>query len=175
MFKAFNNGVVEYKGYPDNMAANSIGSIKKLYAYRPEIYYRTGAYNNYELTKEVLFNKRAKNSSYNINLYKLWKKYRINPLIPVYTNLSLKNEYFNDDATTGMLYHGLDYTVYEVAKNKLFINTGGSYHDWRSPMFNSNYIYYASADDKYKELIEYTKGITIFDHWKEEISYDNPQ
>lgn len=176
MFKAFYDGVVKYRGYPDSMANNSIGSIKKLYAYRPEIYYRKGSsYNNYdELTKEVLFNKRSKNSSYNINLYKLWKKYRINPLIPVYIHASLKSEYFNDDTTGDMLYHGLDYTVYEVAKNKLFINID-AYQDWLSPSFNSSYNYYAAADNKYKELIEYTRGITIFDSWKEEISYDNPQ
>ena len=28
---------------------------------------------------------------------------------------------------------------------------------------------------KIKEIIDYNNSITIFDNWKEEVSYDNPQ
>ena len=38
------------------------------------------------------------------------------------------------------------------------------------------YNYYISAlNSRIKEIIDYNKSITIFDNWKEEVSYDNPQ
>ena len=61
--------------------------------------------------------------------------------------------------------------VFNLVSNKFRINPGFS--DDKTAV---NYEKLMSfINDKLREILEYNNSITIFDNWKEEISYDNPQ
>lgn len=157
---------------------------RKLYSYRPIIY-------SIELTQYNWYNTKSLlecpsdliHRLDDINLYNIRKNFSVNPRISSY--------YFNDIINNR-----------EKPLSKLILN--GSNHGLKSEIFNgmnninifddiiknlyidlnlSGVIIFKNAYDncvprlnaRIKEIIDYNKTITIFDNWKEEVSYDNPQ
>ena len=66
-----------------------------------------------------------------------------------------------------------NYTVpYMIARDKFNFEPS----PWSEEKLEGIYNKYLPVfTNKMQEIIEYNNSITIFDNWKEEISYDNPQ
>ena len=83
----------------------------------------------------------------------------------------------NLNSNTELIY---DYTVqgnrhiYESIYHPSYIDIAKEFIFFQREYIPSDKIDIA-VKTKYKEIIDYNKTITIFDNWKEEVSYDNPQ
>ena len=112
------NRYIHYRGD----LSKALGSFKKLYKYRPEIYYNA---RNDEL-KEVLFDKILnKGTSEEVNLYKLWKEYRVNPLVS--PHFMINSKYYHENTGTFIVKHGFDYTFIDNASEFFYTKTHNRY------------------------------------------------
>lgn len=170
-----NEGYGRVARYSYHEDFNAIASHGKLYNYRPEIFYRRKSQTEdnyrtdlYELDVETLFNIN--------NIDVSGDKIRTNR----------KNYYVH------YIYRGIGKSLQSNTELVYDYTVQGYRHIYISP-YQSSYIDIAkefiffqreyipsdkidiAVKTKYKEIIDYNKTITIFDNWKEEVSYDNPQ
>lgn len=170
-----NNGHNKLTHYSWDEDFNAIASHGKLYSYRPEIFYRRKIWtaneyrtDSYVLDVETLFNinnidvigDKIRNNR---------KKYYVHYIYmtigkSLQSNTELVYDYvIQNHRNIGISLYQSSYI--DIAKEFIF--------------FQREYIPSDKIDNaiktKYKEIIDYNKNITIFDNWKEEVSYDNPQ
>lgn len=168
---------IEMGMYQDDLLS-VIGPHKKLYTYQPIIY---SAYNNTSFKHQLAIvtdtYNRFKNNNININLRKIYK----NMLISTQSNwelfdrLTTDNEYLckmiENDSINRVFDSSTSSPAYKLVTGKFGVNPKVS-----DDNTNVNYDKLMPfINDKLREILEYNNSITIFDNWKEEISYDNPQ
>lgn len=174
-----------------------------IYKGRPPIFYSTGDSSYTTMYIESLFKKSFKVTGYDYstNFYKLRKNVKINPLISFKVNyLYDHNKYdlsnFIDIASQdssythygdSMLYTGFNSFFVEPKDNYSMIGEGYSVWTTSKPVSTTKGVFKGSLNydsltnvlnmynPKIREIIDYNNSITIFDNWKEEVSYDNPQ
>ena len=164
---------------------------RKLYSYRPIMYgVDFGQYISYH-TKSVLgYPSDLTHRVSDTNMYNIRKNFSLNPRILSY--------YFYDNIINSNYEKPLDKLILDSSNDKLALQSeifnGRKYIDIFDDLIKNLYIkidpyselygqklknaynYYISAlNARIKEIIDYNKSITIFDNWKEEVSYDNPQ
>ena len=165
---------------------------RKLYSYRPVIYgVDFGQYNSVR-TKSVLgYPSDLTHRVSDTNMYNIRKNFSLNPRILSY--------YFYDNIINSNYEKPLDKLILDSSNDRLVLqseifNGRDDYIDIFDDLIKNLYIkidpyselygrklknaynYYISAlNARIKEIIDYNKSITIFDNWKEEVSYDNPQ
>jgi len=173
------NGVYFFtRGMYQDDLLSVIGPRKKLYAYQPIIY---SAYNNSYYKHQLAFTtdtfNRYKNSKLNLNLRKIYKNMLINTQSDweLFDNLTTDDMYLykmiENDTTNRVFNSSTSSPVFKLISNKFRINPGFS--DDKTAVNYEKLMPF--INDKLREILEYNNSITIFDNWKEEISYDNPQ
>ena len=175
LYYRFNHGrslQVENDGYPFNNKVD-IGQYddtftlstlnRKLYSYRPIIY--------------------SRHFPSHTNMYNIRKNFSINPGIFTYYNFS--NMVSNYEKSLDKLI--LDYNpvliheIFDGTKDiSIFDDILENLYQYANvrgvKVFKTAYDNcIPKLNARIKEIIDYNKTITIFDNWKEEVSYDNPQ
>lgn len=161
---------------------------RKLYSYRPIIYSIDFAQHSSNHTKSVLgYPSDLTHRVSDTNMYNIHKNLSINPRILTYYNYEnvIINNYEkpldklildNNPVLQSEIFNGRDYVdIFNDLIKNLYIKID-PYSELYGRKLKNAYNYYISAlNSRIKEIIDYNKSITIFDNWKEEVSYDNPQ
>jgi hypothetical protein len=170
------NGRVRHESFYGDNLLQLLGPRKKLYAYRPIIYYSMPNLKSKIGYSLDTFN-RFKNNDTNINLRKIYKNMLFTPktYYQDFDECDIIGEYLTKiiDKDTFAYIERYNYTVpYMIARDKFNFEPS----PWSEEKLEGIYNKYLPVfTNKMQEIIEYNNSITIFDNWKEEISYDNPQ
>ena len=170
------NGRVRHESFYGDNLLQLLGPRKKLYAYRPIIYYSMPNLKSKIGYSLDTFN-RFKNNDTNINLRKIYKNMLFTPktYYQDFDECDITGEYLTKiiDKDSFAYIERYNYTVpYMIARDKFNFEPS----PWSEEKLEGIYNKYLPVfTNKMQEIIEYNNSITIFDNWKEEISYDNPQ
>ena len=146
-----------------------LGPTKKLYKYRPELYESSAPHLLAKISKTNTFSNRYGR----FNLRNLYKKYILNPMEDYKFISDYDGEYLINNQNIDLFVKSDDLVTYNNIRGKLVMGGTNFLDDRALNAFETNYdpLY----NTKLKEILDYNNSITIFNVWKEEISYDNPQ
>lgn len=171
-------------GWFDDMLT-SLTLNRKLYSYRPILYsFDLNSY-NYGFNKSTLiYPLDLVHRVSDTNLYNIRKNFSVNPRMKAsydYRDMINNREKPLDKLMIDIQYYTLQSEIFNgINKVNVFDDISRNLY---IETYLSNLYEFKTAYDNYvpkinariKEIIDYNKTITIFDNWKEEVSYDNPQ
>lgn len=191
-----------YKYMPlvNNNLGYALASHRKLYKYRPELYYQSeqrNPDNSYttSLHSELLFHNKCLEIEDFVKLRKLRNKFNINPIINhiVLSDVKVNGEDYSKYVTSYVHNRSLSELIFGFSKlfkynaTNMYVVSEDQLRDISNVNMKWDVVLdnvpddravqdlFTRLDTRYKEIIDYNNSITIFDNWKEEVSYDNPQ
>ena len=205
-YSAFNINYM-YKESEGNTNAGLLRGLlsrNSIYKGRPPIFYSQDNASYLTMYMESLFRNSfdwGVEGYLKVNLYKIRKNIKMNPIIRFMINYLYDNEKYEltkiIDYIPTQNYRRYGSLILQAGFNSslticqdMYNVIGSGYYLLATskpgpvPIKGvfSRVIYSNTADDmmrnynpKIQEIIDYNKSITIFDNWKEEVSYDNPQ